>query len=298
MEQAIVAIDTFVSEDAIIDVATAVELITKEHAAIKTYVVVSGDVPSTIAEKNYMTTEELYRLNPGLRENARRIQIGDELTVMKPEAEMDVVTVEDVIYTEIINRDVVYVNDPDNYIGTYEVIKPGSDGLIEVRATVTKRNGEVLSHEITSETKVLDPVTETQLRGIKALPVTTATGTFEVPMLTYTFTSDFGERWGRLHKGIDLAAPVGTAVKASDGGRVIQAGWDGGYGYSIEIDHGRGFTTKYAHLSKIYVSVGEEVSQYKTIGASGNTGNSTGPHLHFEIRKWDTPLDPDIYITP
>lgn len=297
-DQEIIAIETFVSEETIIDVATAIEMITKEHAQIKTYTVVKGDVPSVIAEKNNMTTEALYEINPGLRENARVIQIGDELTVLVPEPELFVKTVEDVIYTEIIDREIIYVNDPDAYIGTYDVIEAGADGIIEVRATVTKENGTVINHEITSEKKILDPVTETQSRGVKALPVTTATGKFEVPMLTYTFTSDFGWRWGRQHKGIDLAAPTGTAIKASDGGRIIQVGWDGGYGYSIEIDHGNGFVTKYAHLSKMYVSLGEEVSQYETIGTCGNTGNSTGPHLHFEILKWGTPVDPEKYITP
>lgn len=298
LEQEIMVVETYVYASEIVDVDTAIELITKEHETMKVYKVVSGDVPSVIAEKNQMETADLYDMNPGLKENSRRIQIGDELTVMIPEPELYVTTVEDVIYTELIDRDIIYKNNPDEYIGTNTVIKPGSDGVIEVRATIEKLNGKTVSHEVTEQTKVLDPVTETQSRGVKALPVTTATGTFEVPMLTYTFTSSYGYRWGRLHKGIDLAAPTGTAIKASDGGRIIKAGWDNGYGYAIEIDHGGGMTTKYAHCSALYVAVGDEVSQYETIAAVGNTGNSTGPHLHFEIREWNTAVDPEIYINP
>lgn len=292
LNQQIVVVETFVTADELTDVETATDLITKEHEKEKTYKVSSGDSPSVIAVENSMTTTELYNLNPGLKENSTKMQIGDELVVMVPEPELFVTTVEDVIYTEIIDRDIVYVNNPDEYIGTNSVIKEGADGVIEVRATVEKLNGQIINEEVIETTKILDPVTETQTRGVKALPVTTATGTFEMPMLSYTFTSGYGYRWGRLHTGIDLAAPVGTAIKASDGGRVIMAGWDGGYGYSIEIDHGKGLVTKYAHCSKMYVSVGEEVSQYQTIAAVGNTGNSTGPHLHFEIRVWDTPVDP------
>jgi len=298
LEQDIMVVETYVYASEIVDVETATDMITKEHETKKVYTIVSGDVPSVIAEKNEMKTADLYDMNPGLKENSTRMQIGDELTVMIPEPELYVTTVEDVIYTELIDRDVVYVNDPDAYIGTNTVLKQGSDGVIEVRATIEKLNGKTLSHEVTEQTTILEPVTETQSRGVKALPVTTATGKFEVPMLTYTFTSSYGYRWGRLHKGIDLAAPTGTAIKASDGGRVIKAGWDSGYGYAIELDHGNGFTTKYAHCSALYVAVGDEVSQYETIAAVGSTGNSTGPHLHFEIRQWNTAVDPEIYINP
>ncbi len=296
LDQHIVVVETFVTKDVLTDVETATELITKEHEEEKTYKVASGDSPSVIAVHNSMTTTELYDLNPGLKENATRMQIGDKLVIMVPEPKLFVRTVEDVIYTEIIDRDINYVNNPNDYIGTHTVIEAGADGVIEVRATVEKLNGQIINEEITESTKVLEPITETQSRGVKALPVTTATGTFEMPMLSYTFTSPFGYRWGRLHKGIDLAAPTGTAIKASDGGRIIKAGWDGGYGYAIEIDHGDGMTTKYGHCSAIYVSVGEEVAQYENIAAVGNTGNSTGPHLHFEIRVWNKPVDPMGYL--
>lgn len=97
------------------------------------------------------------------------------------------------------------------------------------------------------------------------------------------------------HTGIDFATPVGNNVKAAASGRVISAsgfGWNGGYGKTIVISHGNGRTTRYAHLSRIYVYSGQWVSQGEAIGASGNTGNSTGPHLHFEVRIFGRAVNP------
>lgn len=97
-------------------------------------------------------------------------------------------------------------------------------------------------------------------------------------------TSGYGWRWGRMHKGIDVANSVGTAIVAAQHGRVTFAGWsDGGYGYLVEISHGDGSRSLYAHQSRILVRVGEEVLQGQQIGEMGSTGRSTGPHLHFEI---------------
>ncbi|MBD2104584.1 peptidoglycan DD-metalloendopeptidase family protein [Leptolyngbya sp. FACHB-261] len=98
-------------------------------------------------------------------------------------------------------------------------------------------------------------------------------------------TSGYGQRWGRLHAGIDIAAPVGTPIMAAASGEIIVAGWDsGGYGYKIDIRHENGTVTRYAHLSRILVQVGQQVNQGEHIGAMGSTGFSTGPHLHFEVR--------------
>jgi murein DD-endopeptidase MepM/ murein hydrolase activator NlpD len=98
------------------------------------------------------------------------------------------------------------------------------------------------------------------------------------------FTSPYGWRWGRMHKGIDIANSVGTPIVAAQSGRVTFAGWDdGGYGYLVEITHEDGARSLYAHHSRILVQVGEEVVQGQQIGLMGSTGRSTGPHLHFEI---------------
>ena len=99
------------------------------------------------------------------------------------------------------------------------------------------------------------------------------------------FTSGFGWRWGRMHQGIDIANKVGTPVFAAKDGIVTYAGWRGAYGYLVEIAHGGGSTTRYAHNSQILVRSGQFIPQGATISKMGSTGRSTGPHLHFEIRK-------------
>lgn len=110
------------------------------------------------------------------------------------------------------------------------------------------------------------------------------------------FTSPFGYRWGRLHAGIDLAVPVGTAVHAADTGTVRYASWMDGYGNYICIQHTSSMSTCYGHNSRLMVSVGQSVTQGQVIAASGNTGHSTGPHVHFEVRINGNPVDPMGYL--
>ena len=118
------------------------------------------------------------------------------------------------------------------------------------------------------------------------------------PMKEYTFTSGFGWRWGREHKGVDLAAPIGTPVYAASNGKVDYAGWDdGGYGNWVIIISPEKIETRYAHLNAIKCSVGQEVIIGQQIGDCGTTGFSTGPHLHFEIRINGSIIDPSSCIT-
>ena len=109
-------------------------------------------------------------------------------------------------------------------------------------------------------------------------------------------TSGFGYRWGSLHPGIDIGAGYGAPIHAAKSGTVIYAGWMDGYGNFVLIDHGAGFVTGYGHQSRIAVSEGQQVSQGQTIGYVGSTGNSTGPHLHFETRPNGVPVDPMQYL--
>ncbi|MGI6037552.1 MAG: peptidoglycan DD-metalloendopeptidase family protein [Limnochordia bacterium] len=109
-------------------------------------------------------------------------------------------------------------------------------------------------------------------------------------------SSRFGPRWGRMHYGLDLAVPTGTPIEAAADGRVTFSGWRGGYGYLVTIDHGNGVETRYAHNSRLLVRAGERVKRGQVIARSGNTGNSTGPHLHFEIRYRGTAVDPLKYL--
>ena len=108
--------------------------------------------------------------------------------------------------------------------------------------------------------------------------------------------SGFGMRWGRMHEGIDIAAGMGTPIHAAASGTVIHAGWLGGYGNLVVLDHGDGLATAYAHASAILVVVGQSVSQGETVSLVGSTGHSTGPHLHFEVRVNGVAVDPLLYL--
>ena len=108
--------------------------------------------------------------------------------------------------------------------------------------------------------------------------------------------SGYGMRWGRLHEGIDITASTGTPIWAAAAGTVIYAGWLGGYGNLVVVDHGNGLATAYAHASAILVSVGQSVAQGETVSLVGSTGNSSGPHLHFEVRVNGVAVDPLLYL--
>ncbi|HRA48505.1 MAG TPA: peptidoglycan DD-metalloendopeptidase family protein, partial [Thermomicrobiales bacterium] len=139
---------------------------------------------------------------------------------------------------------------------------------------------------------------------------TGATGTYIYPIAKYTFTQGYGctiysfEPYNSdlgcyYHNGLDLAAPLGTALVASDGGTVLYAGWcDCGLGLYVAIDHGNGMSTLYGHMNAVYVTAGQKVTQGEQIGEVGTTGNSTGPHCHFIIKSGDSTVNPLDYLPP
>jgi murein DD-endopeptidase MepM/ murein hydrolase activator NlpD len=109
-------------------------------------------------------------------------------------------------------------------------------------------------------------------------------------------TSPFGHRWGQVHAGLDLAAGIGAPVRAATAGTVVSAATEGGYGKVVRLQHAERTVTVYAHLSEISVTVGQQVPAGHVVGLEGNTGHSTGPHLHFEVRVDDVPVDPAAWL--
>ncbi|MEV7624413.1 M23 family metallopeptidase [Actinoplanes sp. NPDC089786] len=142
------------------------------------------------------------------------------------------------------------------------------------------------------------------LRKPKPLPkpkpvvVTVTAAAWVNPLPEASVTSCFGQRWGRLHAGVDLAAPHGTRIRAAGAGVVVAAGEEGGYGNAVLIDHGNGFLTHYGHMSAITVTVGQQVKAAEEIGLEGSTGHSTGPHLHFEVHQghYKNPIEPTAWM--
>jgi murein DD-endopeptidase MepM/ murein hydrolase activator NlpD len=167
--------------------------------------------------------------------------------------------------------------------------------LADTRAHRHDLEGDLRALE-KEQAKVLARIQAAQNPGaLPAGPVRQGSGTFIWPV-NGTFTSPFGMRWGRLHAGIDLAAPEGTPIRAADSGRVIIAGWTGGYGNYTCISHSSSLSTCYGHQSRYATSAGANVSKGQVIGYVGNTGHSFGAHLHFEVRVNGNPVDPMGYL--
>ncbi|GMQ55905.1 M23 family metallopeptidase [Vallitalea sediminicola] len=290
-------IKSFVDRDDIANVNDATELITKENEEEKVYAVAKGDTLSEIAQKNDMKLSALMKLNPGL-ENQKYISIGQEITVTVPEPELSVACEEKIIYTKPIQYTVEKVENKNKYNGTNTVIEYGVEGQMQVTAVVTKVNGYEQSRIVVDETVVKEPKAKVIEVGIKPFPSKGSTGNFIYPVVGSIVTSPFGYRRGGFHHGLDLGGlPVGTSIRASDGGTVIFAGWKSStYGYAVDIDHGNGVLTRYAHCSKVVVKKGQKVSQYQEIAKLGSTGNSTGPHVHFEIRFNNVAANPKKYL--
>ncbi len=275
------------------DYETVLALLEKGTTETKVHVVESGENYWTIARSNKLTVEELIQANPD--KNEKLIHPGDEINLIVPKPYLTVVTVEEKTYVKKtqFGKEVEYTS--TLYKDQRQVKKKGVYGEVEVLAKVKKHNGIEIEEEILSQVVLSQPTAQIELQGTKPLPPLHGTGVFMRPTRG-SFVSGFGMRWGRMHNGIDLASRTGTPIKAADGGVVTIAGWLGNYGLLVEIDHGGGWKTRYGHCSKIYVKVGQKVYKDKTIAAVGNTGNSTGPHVHFEVIKHGVPQNPLNYI--
>ncbi len=280
---------TAVNASQISTVETALAEITKETEEKTIYTVTSGDTLSQIAAKYGLSISQLCELNEGLTENGI-IGIGDEIVVTVPTPELSVRVYEEMTYEEAYKAKVQYIDDDTMYQGEYATVQEGSEGYREVVAVVEYENGSEKERQIIKETLLVESVPKILRRGTMTPP------TYIKPLYGGVFTSGFGSRWGTTHKGIDWGVPVGTAVLASSGGTVVRSGWFSTYGICVDIQHPDGKLTRYAHLSKTLCSVGQKVTQGQQIARSGNTGYSTGPHLHFEIRVGGTPVNPLNYV--
>lgn len=181
------------------------------------------------------------------------------------------------------------------YVNEEEVSYLGENGAMEVEAKVTLINGKATDTTVVSQKVIKEPVNKIVMVGTKEIP-SVGTGEFTVPFYG-TITSRYGSRWGGRHTGTDICGTVGEPIKSADNGIVTVAEYqENGYGNIIIIDHQNGLETWYAHLDSIGVKQGQTVKKGETIGTLGNTGRSTGPHLHFEVRKDGCPVNPSKYL--
>ena len=289
-------VQAYVDADKISTLEDAIEAVTKTSEKNKKYEVVAGDTLGGIAQKNDMSIEDIISLNTSTIPNANAtLRVGDEITIYSPEPELSVVRTERRYYEENYDADVIYIDEDEWYTNQQEVIQQPTTGYRKVVADVTYRNAELTNTDILYENITVKAVAKIVKRGTKIPP------TYIYPVWG-RISSNFGRRKApkkgasTYHKGVDFSVPVGTAVMASCGGTVTRAGWGSGYGYCVYIQHPNGWSTRYGHLSKVLVKAGQTVSQGQKIALSGNTGVSTGPHLHFEILIGGGQVNPLKYL--
>lgn len=268
--------------------STQSQSLNKKEATVKiiTYTIKSGDTLesiantygvkiNTISQSNNLTTESLLKEGqilefPSINGVLYKIQNGETL--------WDLALLNKVDFNKIV--EINNLDSPENLKLGQKIIMPDVDKV-----------KSLYSSESASEKKTVTS-TKTSSRGGSMSYTISAS----LPVQG-KFSSKFGPRWGRQHAGIDIAAPTGTTVYASMSGKVTFSGWDdGGYGNLVIVDHGNGLQSYYAHNSKLLVKMGQNVSKGTQIANVGSTGNSTGPHSHFEIRKNGTPVNPYNYI--
>lgn len=252
--------------------------------------VANGSTVSDVAKSYGMTEDTLLSLNPQISPEALE---GENLLVNYAMPLLQVQITRSETYTEIVPYETKYVDDPKMYTGKTRVVTKGSDGFDTVVANVSYIDGREYSRSILNIENTLEPVTEVIAQG------TTTPPTFIRPYYG-KLTSGYGMRdlfnKNKMHTGVDLAGPTGNPVVASCDGKVIFSGWKSSYGNCVIISHGNGLTTLYGHNSKNLVKVGQIVKQGDLIAKVGSTGRSTGPHVHFEVRINDKPVNPWNYI--
>ncbi|WP_322626848.1 peptidoglycan DD-metalloendopeptidase family protein [Aedoeadaptatus coxii] len=277
------------TEEGFLTTDDAFKLLTEGGKREAVYIAEKTESLESIAKRYGMTLDEIKSLNPNWEDpvtKGSKLKVLEKAPLIEMTLEEVVVNVEDVPFQTVIKED-------DTMIKTQrQVERAGVPGQRETSVRIQSQNGKTISSIVEGSRMSREAVDEIVRVGTKQ---SLATGKFINPTVG-RFTSPFGPRWGRFHYGIDIANSVGTDIKAADGGIVTRAGSAGSYGNLIIIDHQNGTSTRYAHLSHIDVKVGQAVEQGQSIAKMGNTGRSTGSHLHFEVRVGGVAQNPLNYV--
>ncbi len=257
------------------------------------YKILNGENLWNICNREHIDIEKVLKMNPKAEKNTKP---GDFVILYKYAYKLGLKWNEKNERDEKIAYSVESQKTNKLLQGKIKVQTEGQYGLRHIVEEITKVDGVDVNKQVTENKVVKNPVSEKQLLGTSLTMPTFALGMFSRPVLG-KLSSKFGPRWGKFHYGVDLAADIGTNIRAVDGGIVICAGWVKGYGNFIEIDHENSYISGYGHCSKLFVKEGQRVYAGEKIGEVGNTGRSTGPHLHFEIRKNGTPINPWPFIS-
>ena len=282
-------------KDSLQDYADVEKALSGVKQAQKVYTVKTGDTLWDIAHKNDLTFRELCALNTNFKggplNEKSNIREGDELIVTKEEAALEVRITRIETREEEVAFAIETTKSNEYTKGTTKVLQEGQNGLRRVTfQNVYDTNNVLVEQTILSTEVIKEPVNKKVVQGTKKVKSSTkfitGSGQFIWPVPNYRYCS----RWyGGRHRGVDICAPAGTPIYASAGGTVTKAGYNKagagtGYGYSVIINHGGGYSSVYAHCLSLTISAGQTVKQGQLIGYVGSTGRSTGNHCHFEIR--------------
>ncbi len=298
-------VDGLYPATAVVDRQEFEDRLTQRVSEQQTYTVQEGDTLQSIARANDITVADLYDFNPVLLEDAS-LAGGQTLVVQQARTYLRVQVARQVVYEEPIAFETEVVKDENRYLGDDYVREEGEEGIEQITASVVTVDGVEVSREILNSEVVKEPVTRVEVEGAAQIGSGSgvagdgiATGKFIYPVPScHNIYDPYGYTGGRFHSGIDFSGGgiKNAPIVAADGGRVVEVNrtnfWGSGWGYYVLIDHGNGYMTRYAHCSSILVEEGDLVSQGQIIARVGNTGYSTGYHLHFEVYRGGVRINP------
>ena len=280
------------------------------------YTVKPGDTIETVSFNNKLGVEEFLIVNPEFTNANNLLSVGQKVNISLIDPMFSIVVQKHVVEDLPKNYETITKDDSSMYQGQTKVETEGVNGVQRVTSKVRYVNGQAEPAVITNYTTITEPINKVVLRGTKELPqasIYTGTGSPAItagiwgwPTISpYIVTSEFKYRWGRLHAGLDISgcgfgSPIysigpGTVISVTTGcpGQgYLGSGCGGGYGNAVFIDHGNGMVVKYAHLNTVNASIGQTVGRGTYVGTMGNSGSSSGTHLHFEVRVNGNPINP------
>ena len=291
--------------DSLVDKQEA-KLILKGTTATESYLYVAkaGDSLADIAKSENVTESHILAFNPTV--DFDNLEEGQQVKIKAEEPKVNVMTVLEKTREAVIPYKTVYKTDRSAAAGTQTVAQEGQNGKEEVVLKMVRVNGEEYYRERIDSTVLEVAVEEVVVKGAApstssrssggSVSVSAGSGGMAWPTTAHRISSYYGSRSRGYHTGLDIDGNTGDPVWAAKAGTVVSAGWAGGYGYCVVVNHGGGVKTRYAHMSSISVKSGQSVSAGTILGKVGSTGNSTGSHLHFEVIVNGSTRNPLSYL--
>lgn len=282
--------EAVVKEDELLSIKEGLRVLEKGTLTDQVHKVASGDTLFSIVDDYDLSLDQLLDINSGLTEESV-LQLGQEINVTAYAPFVDVVVKQEKQVEETIKFETIVEENDSMYKGETRTINEGSDGKKDVTYDMELVNGQVVSKKEIESTVTKEAVDKKIEKGTKVIS-SRGTGNFSWPAVGGYVSSPYGPRWGTFHKGMDIARPSNRNIIASDNGVVEKVSYGSGYGNHIVVNHNNGYKTLYAHLSSVSVSVGQTVPKGAKLGIMGSTGQSTGIHLHFEVLKGGSNINP------